>query len=256
MARAMVETGITPDFITVDGGEGGTGAAPPEFSNSVGMPMLEGLSLVHSFLVGAGLRDRVKIIASGRGPPHPTPRAHRLSPSAPAGVRVCHCARRSAPSPAQCSPGSRSSATSRSAPTSATLPGPSCSRSAVSRWGRARWPAAGTRPPARPQPRRAQALKCNTNKCPTGIATQDLALQVGLDPADKAVRVYNYHRHTVHAAAEIIGAAGYDDPALLQPRDIYKRLAGGDGVMTYKMLTPRVQPGELLQVSTGLDPPP
>ena len=101
-----------------------------------------------------------------------------------------------------------------------------------------------------------QALKCNTNKCPTGIATQDLALQVGLDPADKAVRVYNYHRHTVHAAAEIIGAAGYDDPALLQPRDIYKRLAGGDGVMTYKMLTPRVQPGELLQVSTGLDPPP
>ena len=66
MVRAMVETGITPDFITVDGGEGGTGAAPPEFSNSVGMPMIEGLSLTHNLLSGAGVRDDVKIICSGR----------------------------------------------------------------------------------------------------------------------------------------------------------------------------------------------
>ncbi|KAK3258642.1 hypothetical protein CYMTET_32320 [Cymbomonas tetramitiformis] len=62
----MLQTGITPDFITVDGGEGGTGAAPPEFSDRVGMPLLQGLSMTHALLVGAGLRDRVKIIASGK----------------------------------------------------------------------------------------------------------------------------------------------------------------------------------------------
>jgi glutamate synthase domain-containing protein 2 len=66
LVRAMLETGVAPDFITVDGGEGGTGAAPPEFSNHVGMPLMEGIWVVRSILEGAGLRDRVKIIASGR----------------------------------------------------------------------------------------------------------------------------------------------------------------------------------------------
>ena len=55
-----------PDFITVDGTEGGTGAAPPEFSNSVGMPLEDGLTLAHALLIGAGLRDRVKLIAAGK----------------------------------------------------------------------------------------------------------------------------------------------------------------------------------------------
>lgn len=62
----MLRTGVTPDFVTVDGGEGGTGAAPPEFSNSVGMPMNEGLTLVHGILLGAGLRDEVRITAAGK----------------------------------------------------------------------------------------------------------------------------------------------------------------------------------------------
>jgi hypothetical protein len=66
LVRAMLSTGITPDFVTVDGGEGGTGAAPPEFSNSVGMPLAEGLTLVHAILTGAGLRDRVRVIAAGK----------------------------------------------------------------------------------------------------------------------------------------------------------------------------------------------
>jgi glutamate synthase domain-containing protein 2 len=66
ICKAMVETSITPDFITVDGGEGGTGAAPLEFSNVVGTPLTEGLVFVHNALVGVGLRDRVRIIASGR----------------------------------------------------------------------------------------------------------------------------------------------------------------------------------------------
>ena len=66
ICKAMMETGITPDFITVDGGEGGTGAAPLEFSNSIGTPLNEGLVFVHNALMGCGLRDRIKIIASGK----------------------------------------------------------------------------------------------------------------------------------------------------------------------------------------------
>ncbi len=66
ICKAMIETGIKPDFITVDGKEGGTGAAPLEFSNSVGMPMREGLRFVHNALVGSGLRKDIKIIASGK----------------------------------------------------------------------------------------------------------------------------------------------------------------------------------------------
>lgn len=63
---AMHSSGIKPDFITVDGGEGGTGAAPLEFSNSVGMPLKEGLSFVHDTLRGYDLRKDIKLFASGK----------------------------------------------------------------------------------------------------------------------------------------------------------------------------------------------
>jgi glutamate synthase domain-containing protein 2 len=66
MVKAMLETGITPDFIVVDGAEGGTGAAPVEFTDHVGTPVQEGLLLVHNTLVGAGLRDRIRIGAAGK----------------------------------------------------------------------------------------------------------------------------------------------------------------------------------------------
>ena len=66
IVKAMIETGLGPDFITVDGGEGGTGAAPLEFSNSVGMPLTDGLTFVHNALIGAGLRDGIKIISAGK----------------------------------------------------------------------------------------------------------------------------------------------------------------------------------------------
>lgn len=66
IGKAMVKTGITPDFITVDGGEGGTGAAPLEFSNHVGAPLMEALIFVHNTLVGFGLRDNITVIASGK----------------------------------------------------------------------------------------------------------------------------------------------------------------------------------------------
>jgi glutamate synthase domain-containing protein 2 len=66
IVKAMLHTGITPDFIVVDGGEGGTGAAPVEFTDHVGTPLQEALLLVHNTLVGARLRDKVKIGASGK----------------------------------------------------------------------------------------------------------------------------------------------------------------------------------------------
>jgi glutamate synthase domain-containing protein 2 len=66
ICKAMLETGITPDFITVDGAEGGTGAAPIEFSDRLGTPLKEGLLLIQNALVGIGLRDRIKIAASGK----------------------------------------------------------------------------------------------------------------------------------------------------------------------------------------------
>ncbi len=66
IAKAMLETGIVPDFIVVDGSEGGTGAAPLEFADHVGAPLQEGLQLVHDTLVGIGLREQVRLGASGK----------------------------------------------------------------------------------------------------------------------------------------------------------------------------------------------
>ncbi|WP_281155221.1 FMN-binding glutamate synthase family protein [Streptomyces sp. HYC2] len=66
VCKAMLEEGTAPDFIIVDGAEGGTGAAPLEFADHLGSPLTEGLITVHNALVGAGLRDRIKIGASGK----------------------------------------------------------------------------------------------------------------------------------------------------------------------------------------------
>ncbi len=66
MVKAMLASGITPDFIVVDGAEGGTGAAPVEFTDHVGSPLQEGLLLVHNTLVGAGLRERIKLGCAGK----------------------------------------------------------------------------------------------------------------------------------------------------------------------------------------------
>ncbi len=66
LCKAMVSTGISPDFITIDGGEGGTGAAPVEFSNSLGMPLRDGLSFAYDTLVEYDLKKDIKLIASGK----------------------------------------------------------------------------------------------------------------------------------------------------------------------------------------------
>ncbi|MFM1909177.1 MAG: hypothetical protein RLZZ591_2854 [Pseudomonadota bacterium] len=66
MVKAMLATGITPDFIVVDGAEGGTGAAPLEFTDHVGSPLQEGLMLVHNTLRGVGLREHIKLGCAGK----------------------------------------------------------------------------------------------------------------------------------------------------------------------------------------------
>jgi glutamate synthase domain-containing protein 2 len=66
VCKAMLETGIYPDFIVVDGKEGGTGAAPPEFVDHLGMPLRDGLSFVHNALIGIGARERIRIGAAGK----------------------------------------------------------------------------------------------------------------------------------------------------------------------------------------------
>jgi glutamate synthase domain-containing protein 2 len=66
ICKAMLETGDHPDYVAVDGAEGGTGAAPLEFTNSLGLPLTDALVFVHNALVGVGLRDKVKVFASGK----------------------------------------------------------------------------------------------------------------------------------------------------------------------------------------------
>ncbi|AWM79388.1 FMN-binding glutamate synthase family protein [Gammaproteobacteria bacterium ESL0073] len=66
IVKAMLKTKILPDFIVIDGKEGGTGDAPVEFSDHIGLPLRQGLLLVHNILVGTNLRDKIKIGASGK----------------------------------------------------------------------------------------------------------------------------------------------------------------------------------------------
>jgi len=88
ICKAMVQLNSYPDFITVDGGEGGTGAAPPEFTNSVGMPLLDALAFVDNALRGFGIRDEMRIEASGKI----LTGFHMLRAMA-LGADTCNCAR-------------------------------------------------------------------------------------------------------------------------------------------------------------------
>ncbi|MCA9629527.1 MAG: FMN-binding glutamate synthase family protein [Myxococcales bacterium] len=166
IAKAMLETGIVPDFITVDGAEGGTGAAPLEFSNVVGTPLVDALILVHNTLTGIGVRHQVKIIASGRiitG----FDIAHKLA----LGADLVYSAR-----------------------------GMMFALGCI------------------------QARRCNSNDCPTGIATQDPRLIRGLVVSDKAERVANFQRNTLHAFQELLGATGLEHPSQLRPWHIQRRV--------------------------------
>ena len=159
MVKAMIESGVTPDFIVVDGTEGGTGAAPPELTNHVGLPLTDGLTFVHNALIGAGLRDRIRIGASGK---------------LVTGYDLCRIYALGAD---------------------------------FAMIARGFMFAVGC----------IQARSCHTNRCPTGISTQDPLRQRAVVVPVKAERVANFHRNTLRAVAEVLGAAGLDPSPRTDP---------------------------------------
>ena len=188
IVKAMLETGITPDFIVVDGAEGGTGAAPVEFSDHVGAPLQEGLLLVHNTLIGVNLRSRISIGAAGK-----VVSAFDLVRLMALGADWCNA-------------------------------------------GRGFMMALGC----------IQAQTCHTGTCPTGVTTQDPLRQQALVVPDKAERVRNFHRSTLHALQELVQAAGLAHPCELNAHHIVRRLTDTD-VRLLSNLIMRVEPGALLQ---------
>ena len=164
LCQAMVSQGISPDFITIDGAEGGTGAAPLEFSDSVGLPLEPALIFVRVTLERYKLRDRIRIIASGKAVS-----AFSIIKFIALGADICNSAR-----------------------------GFMFSLGCI------------------------QALRCNTNECPTGVATQNKGLVKGLVVVEKSERVYNFHKNTVHAVKELLGASGHTHPSELTIHDLVK----------------------------------
>jgi glutamate synthase domain-containing protein 2 len=169
VVKAMVETGQTPDFIVVDGAEGGTGAAPIEFADHVGMPLRDGLRLVHNSLVGAGLRDRIRIGASGK-----VISAFDIARCLALGADWCNSAR-------------------------GFMFALGC----------------------------IQSRSCHTDHCPTGVATQDPVRQRAIVVTDKAERVYYFHANTLHALADLVGAAGLQKPGDITAQHLMGRNAEG-----------------------------
>jgi hypothetical protein len=91
-----------------------------------------------------------------------------------------------------------------------------------------------------------QALECNSNTCPTGVATQNPQLVKGLVVADKKVRVYNFHRHTIFSAIQLIGAAGLRHPDDIHRAFIYRRISP-NRIQTYAESYPNIPEGSLLE---------
>ncbi len=187
ICKAMLESGILPDFIVVDGGEGGTGAAPLEFTDHIGTPLQEALLLVHNTLVGLNLRDKIRIGASGK-----VISAFDLARTLAMGADWCNAAR-------------------------GFMFALGC----------------------------VQSQSCHTDHCPTGVATQDPRRQRALVVGDKSQRVYNFHRNTLHALGELVGAAGLQHPGDLKPRHIVRRVSGSE-IRLLSNLYKFVKPGELL----------
>jgi glutamate synthase domain-containing protein 2 len=188
MVKAMQETGITPDFIVVDGAEGGTGAAPVEFVDHVGVPLQEGLLLVHNTLIGVNLRERIKIGAAGK-----VITAFDIARMMALGADWCNS-------------------------------------------GRGFMMALGC----------IQAQSCHTGTCPTGVTTQDSVRQQALVVPDKATRVANFHRNTLHALLELVQAAGLKHPNDITAHHIVRRLDDTQ-VSLLSNLILRVEPGSLLK---------
>lgn len=187
IVKAMLESGERPDFIVVDGGEGGTGAAPLELINRMGVPLTEAVTLVHNTLVGAGLREEIRIGAAGK-----VMSGFHIARTMALGADWCNSAR-----------------------------GFMFSLGCI------------------------QALNCHSDKCPSGVATQDPNRSRHLDVADKTARVYHFHRNTLKALAEMLGAAGLSHPSELGPEHIIRRVSENE-IQSYDQIFAFLKPNELL----------
>ena len=192
LVKAMLHTGLTPDFIVVDGAEGGTGAAPIEFADHVGMPLRDGLRLVHNTLVGAGLRQRIRIGASGK-----VVSAFHIVRCLALGADWCNSAR-------------------------GFMFALGC----------------------------IQSRTCHTDQCPTGVATQDPVRQRAIVVKDKAERVYHFHANSLHALAELLGAAGLQTTDQVTPAHLMVRDAHGHA-QPLSALVDTLSEGQLLQDAEG-----
>ncbi len=191
ICKAMLETGIVPDFITIDGSEGGTGAAPVELTNSVGTPLRDALSFVHNALTGIGVRDQVRLIASGK-----ILSAFHLLRVLALGADAVNSAR-----------------------------GMMFALGCI------------------------QSRQCNANTCPTGIATQDPSRYRQLNIKDKAQRVANYHKTSIHSLMEIITSMGLSDPFQVRACHIHRRVDSAT-IKTYSELYHWIDKNSLLQQET------
>jgi len=165
IVKAMKEANSYPDFITIDGAEGGTGAAPLEFIDYMGMALADALVFVNSTLQDFGIREHIKVFASGK-----VISAFDLAKALSLGADACYSAR-----------------------------GMMFALGCI------------------------QALQCDSGKCPVGIATQDKQLYKGLDVTDKQVRVANFHKNTLVALAEFIGACGFESHEQITPDVFYRK---------------------------------
>ena len=150
VCQEMIALDCYPDFITVDGAEGGTGAAPLEFADGVGMPFEPALIFVNKTLENYKIRNKIRVICSGK-----IISGFSILRAVALGADICNSAR-----------------------------GFMFSLGCI------------------------QALRCNNNECPTGVATQNKMMMKGLVVTDKSERVFNFHKNTLHAANELLAAAG------------------------------------------------
>jgi len=188
ICKAMLKSGQHPDYIVIDGAEGGTAAAPLEFADHLGTPMHEGLILAHNTLVGLNLRDKVKLGAAGK-----VISGFDIARTLAIGADWCNS-------------------------------------------GRGFMFALGC----------IMAQHCHSGRCPTGVTTQDAMRQRALDPENKAHRVYNFHRHTMAALAEVTGAAGLSHPNQIGPQHIVRRVSINE-IALVSTLVKFLKPGDLLE---------
>ncbi|MAR90494.1 MAG: FMN-binding glutamate synthase family protein [Pseudomonadota bacterium] len=161
-----------PDFITLDSADGGTGAAPMSLIDDVGLPLRESLPILINKLHDYGLRDRIRVVASGK----------LLTPSAVA-TAICI-----------------------GADFVTVARGFMFSLGCI------------------------QALQCNKNTCPTGVTTHNPRLQRGLDPKDKATRVYHYHHNLEKEVGIIAHSCGVAEPRQLRRHHARRIMENGHSV--------------------------